>query len=113
MMRLHARESSSSFQGNDHRTGSSIPSSKKAKEEYATFDGVGRKWDATNKIFLAQLETTIGENSTPLTYVLREKDEYNANELDEMNEVGRNIATTPLQGRAYKLDNWKVYHNNW
>jgi hypothetical protein len=61
------------------------------------------------RIRYAQLESVVGENGVPLTYVLKDEEELADLDLDKVDEIQRSIIDAPLQGRAFKINNRKVY----
>ena len=57
-----------------------------------------------------QLESTLGSNDFPLTYVVRPDDETDESEFELNSFLARNILQAPMEGETFEADSCTFHH---
>jgi hypothetical protein len=73
------------------------------------FDGKKKNWISSMKDFVSQVSNQMNSEGVPLSYVIRDDDDYIDIDDDDLDELTRRIKDALLEGKVFEQDNWHVY----
>ena len=75
------------------------------------FNGKQRNWKTWKAEFEAFLASIRGENNTPLSYIIRDDDELDEDQLAALEGPAKEVYDAPLQGTYFDKDNYQVFQH--